>query len=352
MLTRAGQELDDDADSFGLSARLSRWLFPIADLPNQTLQPEACPGTLLVGVRPRLVDSLRLKTERIQLRRVRQESSQNKLKRAELFHRGSHPYLSSCLLHGAERGVNCVKTGACPEGLRREVLSRDKAARMKVPFPSGIPGTRLAPRLAPFSSLCFMTSQIAMGGHRLWKVISREVFRRESSDVEASYSGCSGEREMKKVPGRNNQKLYPTAPPLKEAQVELRRLFVEAKAQAERAIKPKVTFTDLVTVHLNGYLDKQNVRQSTRDGYASMLRLWLCPFFEKLDLNKITPETVSQFMAHPREKKLSGKSQKNLYSLLNFLFELARTFDFLEASLFGLCCIGLQLSDERSQRFP
>jgi len=117
----------------------------------------------------------------------------------------------------------------------------------------------------------------------------------------------------------------------KEARAELKRILRELSTQIYSCAS-KVAFSELVNTHFKNYLDKQNVRRSTRDGYDSALKCWILPFLETLTVDSITPATISKFMSVLREANLGGKTQKNIYCLLNLLFELARTFDFIQAS--------------------
>ena len=130
---------------------------------------------------------------------------------------------------------------------------------------------------------------------------------------------------------KKESKTLPEGTTRKEARAELRTILAAVKSKVLPAV-PKVAFSELATTHLSAYLDKEGVRKSTRDGYASILKHWIMPFFETMVVESITPGTVGKFMQTLRQKKLSGKYQKNIYSLLSFLFELARTFDFIQAS--------------------
>jgi len=125
-------------------------------------------------------------------------------------------------------------------------------------------------------------------------------------------------------------KTMPHGTTRKEAAAELRRIAVAVNEAM--ATKTKLTLPEMASVHLPTYLNKQNIRQSTRDGYNAMLKHWVLPYFHEMPLDSITPLTISQFMSHLAAEKLSCKYRKNIYSLLAFLFELATTFDFIQAS--------------------
>jgi hypothetical protein len=72
--------------------------------------------------------------------------------------------------------------------------------------------------------------------------------------------------------------------------------------------------------------------QKNTKGRHDLPPVWVLPFFEKRKLVEITPQTISNFMKHLSDEGLSGKYQKNIYVLVNFLFELARTYDFVQVS--------------------
>lgn len=118
----------------------------------------------------------------------------------------------------------------------------------------------------------------------------------------------------------------------KDAQAELNRILAGVNMGNTAPVKPTITFKDLIDKHWAAYLDKEQLRDSTRDGYSAMMDKWVMPYFEKMPLSSITPETVSSFMGSLVSSKLSDKYRKNIYSLINFIFELARTFDLITVS--------------------
>jgi integrase len=92
------------------------------------------------------------------------------------------------------------------------------------------------------------------------------------------------------------------------------------------------TFGDLLGSNWSQYLDNQSVKPSTRYAYKSVLKKWIKPFFEKLLLEDIAPDTVGRFMAHLAQNKLAAKYRRNVYNLLKVLFEIAVEYDLMPAS--------------------
>ena len=93
-----------------------------------------------------------------------------------------------------------------------------------------------------------------------------------------------------------------------------------------------ITLKYLVAHHWEDYTLRQKMRPSTIDGYASGLKKWIEPFFGSMQLSRIDPQTVSEFMTSLRKAKLSDKYQKNIYSLLTLIFDIAVTLDMLPVS--------------------
>jgi integrase len=79
-------------------------------------------------------------------------------------------------------------------------------------------------------------------------------------------------------------------------------------------------------------VEKQKMRQSTQDAYASMLKNWIHPFFGNMELSRITKDTMSSFFTKLRRAGKSGLYQKNQYTLLHKIFELAVAYDLIQVS--------------------
>jgi integrase len=93
-----------------------------------------------------------------------------------------------------------------------------------------------------------------------------------------------------------------------------------------------VTFDNLLERHWDPYVEKQKMRPSTRDGYSSMLKIWIKPYFGNMELSKITKDTISGFFQKLRDANKSEQYQKNMYSVLHKMFELAVAYDLIQVS--------------------
>lgn len=89
------------------------------------------------------------------------------------------------------------------------------------------------------------------------------------------------------------------------------------------------TFADLGGRPWQNYLDTANVKPSKRHSYDSCLRNWILPFFREWPLKDITPLLVGEFMAFLSSRGLSRKYRRNLYGLLDSLFDVAVENDLL-----------------------
>jgi integrase len=119
----------------------------------------------------------------------------------------------------------------------------------------------------------------------------------------------------------------------REAEVRLIAIMATVNAKNQEVIPvPTVTFGELIEQQWYAYLNKEQIRQSTRDGYSSALKKWINPFFEKRALKDITPAVVTEFMTSLNTAGLAEKYQKNIYSLISLLFEIARTYDMIPYS--------------------
>jgi integrase len=118
----------------------------------------------------------------------------------------------------------------------------------------------------------------------------------------------------------------------KDAQQALNRTLAEVNARQGIAVEglPGVTFQGLLDAHWSDYVERNKLRDSTLDGYKSIIELWLKPYFGDMLLSRITKETVTAFFKHLRAEKLSEQYQKNIYGLLNKLFELAVAFELVQ----------------------
>jgi integrase len=118
----------------------------------------------------------------------------------------------------------------------------------------------------------------------------------------------------------------------------------EAKEKAERRLKeinqanngvlvaPTVTFRELVENHFYPYIEKENLRASTKRGYKVDMNAQILPYLGSFPVRHIVPETITGFMTHLRNKGLSSKYQLNIYNRINFCFKLAITVDLIKVS--------------------
>lgn len=119
----------------------------------------------------------------------------------------------------------------------------------------------------------------------------------------------------------------------KDAQQTLDRILQEVNSRNGVATgTTEVTFEGLLADHWDDYVVRNKLRQSTKDGYTSMLEQWIKPHFGHMLVTKITKETVSAFFKSLRGEKLSDKYQKNIYGLLTKIFEIAVAFDIITFS--------------------
>ena len=136
-------------------------------------------------------------------------------------------------------------------------------------------------------------------------------------------------KKSKQLPKKINGKVTTK----KGAQGELDNLIADLNRRNGCSIADtSMTFQDLVDRHWDDYTVQQKMRPSTLDGYKSVLKRWIEPFFGSMQLSRIDAQTVSEFMASLRKAKLSDKYQKNIYSLLTLIFDIAVTLDMLPIS--------------------
>jgi len=119
----------------------------------------------------------------------------------------------------------------------------------------------------------------------------------------------------------------------KDAQQALDKTLAEINGRNGQSMTtPGVTFNGLLDLHWTAYCVRKHIRDSTRDGYNSMLENWIKPFFGEMMMSRISKATVSQFFTHLRENGLSDQYQKNMFGLINKLFELAVAFEIIPVS--------------------
>jgi integrase len=80
-------------------------------------------------------------------------------------------------------------------------------------------------------------------------------------------------------------------------------------------------FSELVDTYWPLYVANQNMRPGTLDAYAAILGKWIGPFFNDLALAEITSAHVSKFLGKLDQSSLAPKYRRNIYNLLNEIFE-------------------------------
>jgi integrase len=84
-----------------------------------------------------------------------------------------------------------------------------------------------------------------------------------------------------------------------------------------------IRFSELVESYWPLYVAHQNMRPGTLDAYAAMMGKWIEPFFKDLALTEITSSQVSRFLGKLDESGLASKYRRNIYNLVNEIFEVA-----------------------------
>ena len=84
-----------------------------------------------------------------------------------------------------------------------------------------------------------------------------------------------------------------------------------------------IRFSELVESYWPLYVAHQNMRPGTLDAYAAMMGKWIGPFFKDLALKEITSAHVSRFLGKLDESGLASKYRRNIYNLMNEIFEVA-----------------------------
>ena len=122
-------------------------------------------------------------------------------------------------------------------------------------------------------------------------------------------------------------------PNKKTAQKELAKRLEPINASNGGSVqRVEKRFSDLFTALWPNYLDKEQVKPSTRASYHSAVDKWISPFFGRVLLEDIDAFMVGDFMAKLGSARLSAKYRKNIYNLLKQLFEIAVEYDLMAAS--------------------
>ena len=137
-----------------------------------------------------------------------------------------------------------------------------------------------------------------------------------------------------RVPGANgrwkqkNKTIYATS--RKVARAELERMIREASAQPVQA--SDLTFQQFVESYWKPYLDRRNVKPSTRCSYLCALGKHILLVLGDMRLTDITPLHVENLVQGKLDGKRSPKTVRNLVVLLQGIFALALDNDLIGRS--------------------
>jgi Phage integrase, N-terminal SAM-like domain len=116
--------------------------------------------------------------------------------------------------------------------------------------------------------------------------------------------------------------------------------------------KVEKRFSDLFTSLWPNYLDKEQVKPSTRASYQSAVDKWINPFFGRVLLEGIDAFMVGDFMAKLGSARLSAKYRKNIYNLLRLLLRLqSSTISWRQVASVRRC-IGQKSTARKNLFFP
>ena len=93
---------------------------------------------------------------------------------------------------------------------------------------------------------------------------------------------------------------------------------------------PDLTLAQFIDAYWRPYLERQNVKPSTWQGYDSLLRRHVLPVLGELELLEFVPLHIEQLLQS--KSALSAKTQRNLLGLLQGVFSLAVDDDLIDSS--------------------
>ena len=96
------------------------------------------------------------------------------------------------------------------------------------------------------------------------------------------------------------------------------------KQSATRSTQPSdLTVSVFIDEYWRPYLDRKNVKASTRASYQSMLNRFVIPILGKRRLMEVVPTHIEQFLRDERLKNRSPKTIRNVVILVQEIFSLA-----------------------------
>ena len=98
----------------------------------------------------------------------------------------------------------------------------------------------------------------------------------------------------------------------------------------QKTTTPNLTLTQFIDAYWRPYLERQNVKPSTLQGYDSLLGQHITPILGELSLTDIAPLHIEQLLQS--KLTLSPKTRRNLVGLLQGILSLALDDDLIEKS--------------------
>jgi integrase len=129
---------------------------------------------------------------------------------------------------------------------------------------------------------------------------------------------------------RNRRKVLEASVKTEKEALVIRDRFmreVNSRVNDPRGMRPQVTFDQFTRDHWLQYLDRRQVRRTTRASYDSMLKQHVLPAIGSARVDEIAPSDIAQLIGSK-----SGKYALNLYALLNVMFSVACDLDFINTN--------------------
>jgi integrase len=102
------------------------------------------------------------------------------------------------------------------------------------------------------------------------------------------------------------------------------------ESSTQKTTSPDLTLTQFIDNYWRPYLDRQDVKPSTLQGYNSLLNQHITPVLGERRLTDIAPLHIEQLLQS--KSALSPKTRRNLVGLLQGVFSLAEDDDLIEKS--------------------
>jgi len=107
------------------------------------------------------------------------------------------------------------------------------------------------------------------------------------------------------------------------------------KSRLQEALKrtpeaAELSVQDFVEAYWKAYLERRNVKPSTRKGYESVLNTHILPVLRDVRLTEVVPLQIEEFLRSKASKGLSAKTIRNMLVLLKGIFALAEDNDLIQ----------------------